>query len=493
VFRRDDGDPFDGYTEVERIGGGTFATVHRGVDATTGQPVALKLLNVAAGARFDHEAFDREARALGTLGSHPNIVTLHRASIQTGGQPLLVLELCEGSLADRLASHGPLELREVVSIGVRLAGALETAHRAGILHRDLKPHNVLTTRYDEPALADFGVAELRDAVSGGTPSSGMTVLHAAPEVILGHPATPASDIYALVSTLYELLHGHAPHFVTAGEDPAVVQRRVLDDPAPPVRAPGATLAVRELFARCLDKDPVERPSSALALAQELRAVEDAAGWPRTPCRVEGLHDLPPLSARPTHPPMLGRAAATTGLPPLNLGARPFRSVAPRTPAVDDAVAAATAADPARPLLAGRHVAPLLPSEPAGAVTPRLAPPSPPPPPPPAPPAAQPPDTAPPAAARTPAPTLPPPGAPASGGPAGGQVSGPVAGQLGPRVGAGRDTAGTPADAPPDDAPLWGYDDGTPLHGTVTVLGDGVTERPAPDDGARPRGRFRRRR
>jgi hypothetical protein len=100
---------------------------------------AKAVLQVEASKRLDTAAFELEARALGSVNDHPNIVTRHRALVQPGRPPTLVMELCRGSFADRIARTGPLPAREVVSIGVKVCGALETAHRAGILHRDLVP------------------------------------------------------------------------------------------------------------------------------------------------------------------------------------------------------------------------------------------------------------------------------------------------------------------------------------------------------------------
>jgi serine/threonine protein kinase len=289
------GGPFTGFTDVHEVGRGAFATVYRAVDRASGSPVALKVLHAADHRRVDAHALQLEARALGAVSDHPHIVTLHRAVLREDGDPMLVLELCDGSLADRVATTGPLGVREAIATAVKLAGALETAHRAGVLHRDLKPSNVLTTVYAEPVLADFGIAGLREATAGGSSQrSGRSVHHAAPEVLLGAPASAASDVYGLASTLYELLDGHAPFFVTAGEDAAEVQRRIISGTPPRLEAPGTSPALRELLRRALAKDPAARPSSALAFAQELRELERDAGWPLTPCRVDGLGDLPPL-------------------------------------------------------------------------------------------------------------------------------------------------------------------------------------------------------
>ncbi|WP_052665445.1 serine/threonine-protein kinase [Nitriliruptor alkaliphilus] len=328
VSRRNKQDPFAGFTDVHEIGQGAFATVYRAVDERSGSPVALKVLHAPNDRRFDDHVLQLEARALGAVSNHPHIVTLHRAVLRADGHPMLILELCESSLADRLEITGPLPAREAVAVAIKLAGALETAHRSGVLHRDLKPSNVLTTVYGEPVLADFGIAGLREATSGGSRLSGLTVHHASPEVLLGSEATAASDIYGLASTLYELLDGHAPFFVVREEDPADVQRRIITELPPRLEAPGATPALRDLLRRALAKDPTQRPSTALAFAQELREIERESGWPLTPCRVDGLSDLPPLPTRAEPAAVSGRAAANTGVPNLGLDARPFDTVVP---------------------------------------------------------------------------------------------------------------------------------------------------------------------
>jgi serine/threonine protein kinase len=319
--RRRQRDPFAGFDEVVEVGRGAFATVFRATEVGTARPVAVKVLHGQALSGPDLEALEVEARALGAVSEHPNIVTLHRTVLRSDGRPMLVMELCTGSLADRLARTGPIPVREAVAFGVKLAGALESAHRAGVLHRDLKPSNVLLTEYGEPVLADFGIAGLHGTASGRSRLSGLTVHHAAPEVLLGSEATPASDVYGLASILHELLTGHAPFFVTDEEDAAEVQRRIIVDPPPRLTAPGATAPLRDLLRRAMDKDPDQRPASALELAQRLRALERDAGWPTTPCRIDGFDDLPPLEAE-ADPSAGGRAdrpAAETG-PSLGLSA-----------------------------------------------------------------------------------------------------------------------------------------------------------------------------
>src|SRR5205807_6212098 len=140
---------------------------------------------------------------------HPNIVTVYDSGFTKSGVPYLAMEyLARGSLFDQVKSAGPQRWEEVLGLGVRLAGALETAHRQGVLHRDIKPENVLMSNFGEPKLADFGIAH----VVGG-PESGsvqLSVLHAPPEVVEGKAATEASDVYALASTLFTLAWGRPP-------------------------------------------------------------------------------------------------------------------------------------------------------------------------------------------------------------------------------------------------------------------------------------------
>src|ERR1700709_48279 len=136
---------FSGFTDVYEIGVGSLATVYRAREIGTNRFVALKLLNVRDASPRAIESFERESVALGALSSHPNIVTLFRTFRTPDGRPVLVLELCSGAISDRLHGGDGLPVQDVVAIGVKVAGALETAHRGGILHRDVKPQNILVT------------------------------------------------------------------------------------------------------------------------------------------------------------------------------------------------------------------------------------------------------------------------------------------------------------------------------------------------------------
>ncbi|HEX2904976.1 MAG TPA: serine/threonine-protein kinase [Jatrophihabitans sp.] len=293
--RRKPDEPFPGYAEATEIGLGSLSTVFRATELDTGRLVALKRLNVRDAARPALEAFQRESRALGALSSHPNIVTLFRSFTLPDGRPVLVLELCHGSLAERSA----LPVSEVVSLGIKLAGALETAHRAGILHRDVKPQNILITEFGEPALADFGVAMLQSATQTTTGLFDFTTLHVAPELLEGAPAAPSTDVYELASSMYQLLAGHSAFRAFTGESPASIILRILRDPVQPLTSAEIPVALSDLILAAMAKAQSDRPTTAMEFAHALLEIERQQGWPATtlPVRAVAEHPSPAPSTR----------------------------------------------------------------------------------------------------------------------------------------------------------------------------------------------------
>lgn len=310
--------PFPGFVDVTEIGGGGFATVYRAVEEATERPVALKALRVENLPSFVVEAFDQEMKALGAVSSHPNIVTLFRPLKTPERQAVLVLELCEESYAQRVRRTGPLPAAEAVSVGIKVAGALETAHQAGFLHRDVKPQNLLVTQYGEPALSDFGVAALRSSAQATEGVFGFTTLHASPEVLEGRALSPATDVYGLASSLYQLLSGAAPFAAFDGEAPAAVILRILSQPVAPLRDEAIPFELSRVLEEALAKNPAARPQSALALADRLRAVEAASGWaPTTPVIWQTAGRRPGAVRSWAADAPLARAGAAS--PPTNAG------------------------------------------------------------------------------------------------------------------------------------------------------------------------------
>src|SRR4051812_11646828 len=274
-------DFFPGFADVVEIGIGSLATVYRAREIETNRLVALKLLNVRDASPRALESFERESIALGAVSSHPNIVTLFRAFRAGDGRPVLVLELCNGAISDRMRDGQGLPVAEVVGLGIKVAGALETAHRAQILHRDVKPQNILITEFGEPALADFGVAMLQSSTQTTAGLFDFTTLHAAPELLEGGETSAATDVYELASSLYQLVAGRSAFRAYEGESPASVILRILRDPVQPLAAALVPTQLSDLLIHAMSKDQAARPPTAAEFAAELARVEEQQGWPRT--------------------------------------------------------------------------------------------------------------------------------------------------------------------------------------------------------------------
>jgi serine/threonine protein kinase len=212
-----------------------------------------------------------------------------------------------GTLADRVAAEGPLPWAEALRVGIRLAEALDAAHAAGVLHRDVKPQNILVSGYGDVKLGDFGISGLveSEAVTvqfGRLPG---TLEHAAPEVLAGDRASVASDVYSLASTLYALLTG-MPAFRRPTDEMLVqvIQRVIFEEP-PDLRPFGVPAVVAATIERGMAKDPAERPATAAAFAALLRTAlrvaddaERAASAAQFPGRDPDA-DHPALAPRPT--------------------------------------------------------------------------------------------------------------------------------------------------------------------------------------------------
>ncbi|MGV9252491.1 protein kinase domain-containing protein [Streptomyces sp. NPDC003697] len=264
------------YRLLAKLGHGGMGTVWRAKDETVDREVAVKEPRVP-----DHlpereranvfERMRREARAAARL-DHPAVVNVHDVAV-VDGQPWIVMELVRGrSLGDAL-QEGTLDAREAARIGLQVLGALEAAHAAGILHRDVKPDNVLLGRHGRVVLADFGIARIEGETSltdtGGFVGSPEYI---APERVLGQRPGPASDLWSLGVVLYAATEGLSPF--RRSNTPATLQSVLNAAPAPPAAARGP---LAEAVTGLLRKDPAQRPDAA-----QVRALLKAAAEPPAP-------------------------------------------------------------------------------------------------------------------------------------------------------------------------------------------------------------------
>jgi serine/threonine protein kinase len=266
---------FSGMRLLDRIGP---TSIYAAREVGTGRGVALKVLDEGA-PRVAHEALEREAAYLATLGTHPHIITLYHRTHLADGRPALVLEACPGSVADAIREQR-LTVPGAVSMTIKVAGALETLHHAGLVHCAVRPQNILLTEFDEPVLADFSaVVASRDGESFVTAHE--TTAHTAPELLLGEAPTASTDVYGLCSTLYEMISGRPAFRAYDGESPAAVSLRILEGGVRPILAPDVPLELSDLVVWGLNPDPSERPPSAAWLGEELSRLEQHNGWLRT--------------------------------------------------------------------------------------------------------------------------------------------------------------------------------------------------------------------
>ncbi len=259
-----------GLTDLRPLGAGGFATVYRAHQAQLGRDVAVKIDNRVLADERDRRRFLREAHAAAKLSGHPHVVGVHDANITAQGTPYMVMELCTGgSLADQLDQRGPLHHEQVRDLGVKLADALAAAHQEGVLHRDIKPGNILVDRYGTPKLADFGLAALLDAQGGSTVTrDALSPSYAPPEAFAMAEPTPQADVYSLAATLYTLLAGKPPRPVPWPISSFDQLGEILRRPVTAVN--GVPPALHETIARALHPDANLRTPSAAQLRDELR-------------------------------------------------------------------------------------------------------------------------------------------------------------------------------------------------------------------------------
>ena len=276
-----------GIAQARLLDSGGFADVYEATDEF-GRRVAIKVLKA-----LDDNArrrFDRERSVMGMVAGHPHIVNPFTSGYASGtGRPYVVMEfLGGGSLEQLVKQRGPMTPADAISVVVQIAGALGASHRAGIIHKDVKPANVLLTDDGTPKLADFGIASIRDVST--TTALAYSPAYTPPETFSadasGDPRDERSDLYSLAATLFSLVTGRDP-FLTGSESAAAAMVRILNDPPPQTEYPG----LDRFLTVAMAKDPAQRYQDAASFADALNAV--AGGTTHDPATV------PPVASEPT--------------------------------------------------------------------------------------------------------------------------------------------------------------------------------------------------
>ena len=275
------------YDIVRPLGSGGMGEVFLARDRVLGRDVALKVLRKQyAGDDEFAERFRREAMSAASL-SHPNIVQVYdRGETEEGASYIAMEYVPGGTLKERILREGPLEAAEAAGLGAQVAEALGAAHDRGLVHRDVKPQNVLLTARGGAKVADFGIARAGSSATISRTGSVMgTAGYMSPEQALGKPATSKSDLYSLGVVLYEALTGELPY---TADNPIAVSMKHVNEPVRPPREidPGIPEGMNAIVTKLMAKDPEDRYADADELADGLRRVNRglepvAAGVART--------------------------------------------------------------------------------------------------------------------------------------------------------------------------------------------------------------------
>ncbi|MGP3914490.1 protein kinase domain-containing protein [Nonomuraea sp. 10N515B] len=310
-----------GYEIKGVLGQGGFGVVYLALQSAVGREVALKVDNRVLLSDRDRRRFLREVTSAGALSGHPHVVPVYDAGLLPDGRPYMVLELCPGgSLAGRRLS--PAEARDV---GVRIADALAAAHAQGVLHRDVKPGNILINRYGQVALSDFGLATMpASGPEASVTRESLTPSYAPPEAFELAEPSPAGDVYALAATIYALLSGRPPRFPESGVPNLAMILALHRLPVPDL--PGVPLELTAVLRQALASDPRHRTPSAAAFRDALAAVplgpssgRHAAPPPGSHAAVPFTPSVPSPVDRPMPPQGPGVAYQHTNPP---LGSQP---------------------------------------------------------------------------------------------------------------------------------------------------------------------------
>lgn len=283
-----------GFTFIRLLGRGGFADVFLYEQHLPKRQVAIKVLLTEALTEQSREQFAREANLMAAL-AHPNIVSIYQAAVADDGRPYFVMEYCPGASLSTRYKESPFSVEEALRDGVRLAGAVATAHAAGILHRDIKPANVLTNSYGAPALTDFGISVSDGSLLSGaavpaestemtsTSTVGLSVPWSPPELFTHDSADVRSDVYSLGATVFTLLAGRSPYELAGkGNTPKALIARITSGTLAPLDREDVPAALLSVLRKSMSADPAERYQKASDFARALQGVELELGFHPTP-------------------------------------------------------------------------------------------------------------------------------------------------------------------------------------------------------------------
>ena len=248
------------------------------------------MLNESALSEAARRRFTAEANVTADL-AHRHIVQVFDANVTADGRPYIVMPYYPQPNLSVRARRSHFSVADVLRIGIQIGSAVETSHRRGVLHRDIKPQNILTDSYGEPALTDFGIATTK----GGDGPEGLSVPWSPPEILYGtSPGDQRSDVYSLGATLWHLLVGRSPFEQPGGDNGTfALMGRIKSDPPPRTQRADVPDSLERLLRQAMAKDPAARPQSAMELIRGPavgRAGAAAAAHPAHPARRRAVRD-----------------------------------------------------------------------------------------------------------------------------------------------------------------------------------------------------------
>ena len=294
--------PVPGVRLGQVLGQGGFATVYAGEQVSLGRPVAVKIDSRPLHDERNRRRFMREMAAASRISGHPNAVSLIDSGVLPDGRPYLVMERCDGGSLAQVLQHGQISAAQAVSIVTAVCSALGAAHDAGVLHRDIKPGNILIDAYGSPRLSDFGLAAVqREGIDSSVTLETMTPDFAPPEAFTLAAPSPRGDVWSMGAVLFALLTGRGPRRTADGAPQSLPE--IINHLSVPIDTSDARIpeALRPLLDRALHPDPAQRYRDGNELTEALtRAGGLSNGAFSTPhSALRTPHPLPAVISTPT--------------------------------------------------------------------------------------------------------------------------------------------------------------------------------------------------